>query len=93
MHDYTGVIVKAERGRNTSEGNPRYIVTIECDDGMVRAFPVAADHAVTFEIPNYVASELARPQVTIHVGPYSVIESMSALTEDRGSLEMAKGAA
>lgn len=90
MHDYTGVIVKAERGRNTSDGNPRYIVTIECNDGMSRSFPVAADHAVTFEIPNYVASEEARPVVSVHVGAYSVIESMTALTEDRGSLEMAK---
>lgn len=92
MHDYTGVIVKAERGTNTPDGNPRHIVTIECDDGMARTFPVAADHAVAFEITNYVAEGDIRPTVTLHIGSYSTVESMTALTEDRGTLAI-EGAA
>ena len=76
----TGTVTAAERINNSADGNPRYSVTIACDDGYVRMYATAADAAVNFELPNYVANAKVSPTVTLH------IESMTSTTGDRGQM-------
>lgn len=82
----TGTVTAAERINNSADGNPRYSVTIACDDGYVRMYATAADAAVNFELPNYVANAKVSPTVTLHIGSHSTIESMTSTTGDRGQM-------
>lgn len=82
----TGTVTAAERINNSADGNPRYSVTIACDDGYVRMYATAADAAVNFELPNYVANAKVKPVVTLRIGTRSTIESMTSTTGDRGQM-------
>lgn len=85
-HSVTGTVTAAERINNSADGNPRYSVTIDCDDGRVRMYATAADAAVNFELPNYVANAKVKPVVTLRIGTRSTIESMTSTTGDRGQM-------
>lgn len=85
-HSVTGTVTAAERINNSADGNPRYSVTIACDDGYVRMYATAADAAVNFELPNYVANAKVKPVVTLRIGTRSTIESMTSTTGDRGQM-------
>jgi len=85
-HSVTGTVTAAERINNSADGNPRYSVTIACDDGFVRMYATAADAAVNFELPNYVANAKVKPVVTLRIGTRSTIESMTSTTGDRGQM-------
>lgn len=85
-HSVTGTVTAAERINNSADGNPRYSVTIDCDDGRVRMYATAADAAVNFELPNYVANGEIKPVVTLRIGNRSTIESMTSTTGDRGRM-------
>ena len=79
----TGTVTSVERINNSADG---YSVTIACDDGFVRMYATAADAAVNFELPNYVANAEIKPVVTLRIGNRSTIESMTSTTGDRGRM-------
>ena len=74
IREYTGKIVSTERMKNSVNGNPRYGVTFQCENGSIVNFVTAVDSSLGYTITNYANSDqnLIRVAVGIHYNRYTL---------------------